>query len=81
MTHLKHTVSNMEDVGVTGEEVGAHSIRSSLAMALYLSWRPVSTIMLLGRWGSNACLLYIRRQMQEFSAGVKEDMVKIEMIL
>ena len=31
--------------------------------------------MLLGRWCSNAFLLYIRRQVQEFSAGVSADMV------
>ena len=71
MTHLKYTVNNMEGLGFTGEEVGTHSIRSSLAMALYLARRPVSTIMLLGRWSSDAFLLYIRRQVQEFFGGGK----------
>ena len=47
-------------------------------MALYLSKRAVTTIMLLGRWSSDAFLLYIRRQVQEFSAGVSADMVSQE---
>ena len=78
LQHIRHTVNNMSDLGFTGKDVGTHSIRSSLAMALYLSKRPVSTIMLLGRWSSDAFLLYIRRQIQEFSKGVSADMVKNE---
>ena len=73
--HISHTVDNMEGLGFTGKDVGNHSIRSSLAMALYLAKRPISTIMLLGRWCSDAFLLYIRRQVQEFSSGVSTDMV------
>ena len=75
---IRHTVNNMSGLGFTGEEVGTHSIRASLAMALYLSKRAISTIMLLGRWSSDAFLLYIRRQVQEFSAGVSADMVSNE---
>ena len=54
LTHLQHTVDNMSGLGFKGDEVGTHSIRSSLAMALYMTKRPVSTIMLLGRWSSDA---------------------------
>ena len=68
----------MTGLGFTGADVGNHSIRSALAMALYLSKRLISTIMLLGRWSSDAFLLYIRRQVQEFSAGVSADMVSQE---
>ena len=75
LAHIKHTVNNMDGLGFNGDEVGTHSIRSSLAMALYLKKRVISTIMLLGRWCSDAFLLYIRRQVQEFSAGVSADMV------
>ena len=77
-TQLKHTVDNMSGLGFTGKDVGTHSIRSSFAMALYLSKRAISTIMLLGRWCSDAFLLYVRRQVQEFSAGVSADMVSQE---
>ena len=76
--HIKNTVDNMKGLGFTGKDVGTHSVRASLAMALYLSRRPVSTIMLIGRWCSDAFLLYIRRQVQEFSAGVSADMVSQE---
>ena len=78
LQHIRHTVDNMTGLGFKGADVGTHSIRSSLAMALYLSKRPISTIMLLGRWCSDAFLLYIRRQVQEFSAGVSADMVSHE---
>ena len=72
---IRHTVDNMSGLGFIGVEVGTHSIRSSLTMALYLAKRPISTVMLLGRWSSDAFLLYIRRQVQEFSKGVSSDMV------
>ena len=78
MQHLKQTVNNMSGLGFTGDNVGTHSIRSSLAMALYLKKRMVSTIILIGRWCSDAFLLYIRRQVQEFSQGVTADMVSEE---
>ena len=78
LKQIRHTVNNMSGLGFTGEEVGTHSIRASLAMALYLSKRAISTIMLLGRWSSDAFLLYVRRQVQEFSAGVSADMVSNE---
>ena len=76
--HIANTVGNMEGLGFTKDEVGTHSIRSSLAMSLYLAQRPITTIMLLGRWSSDAFLLYIRRQVQEFSKGVSADMVNQE---
>ena len=77
MKHLKATVNviGKDKLGFDGDEVGTHSIHSSLAMSLYLKKRMISTIMLIGRWSSDAFLLYIRRQVQEFSAGVTSDMV------
>ena len=78
LKHLSNTVDNMHGLGFPGKEVSTHSIRSSLAMALYLAKRPVCTIMLLGRWCSDAFLLYVRRQVQEFSAGVSADMIKCD---
>ena len=75
MQHIKATINSMSGLGFKGIDVGTHSIRSSLAMALYLNKRMISTIMLIGCWSSDAFLLYIRRQVQEFSAGVSADMV------
>ena len=76
--HITNTVNITTGLGFTGEDVGNHSIRSSLAMALYLAKRAVSTIMLIGRWCSDAFLLYVRRQVQEFSAGISADMVAVD---
>jgi hypothetical protein len=44
-------------------------------MAMYLAGVPVYTIMLLGRWSSDAFLRYIRKQVKEFSAGVSSKML------
>ena len=77
--HISVTVDSMQDtLGFDGSKVGTHSIRSSLAMALYLARRPITTIMLIGRWCSDAFLLYVRRQVQEFSTGVSADMTQNE---
>jgi hypothetical protein len=62
-------------LGFDAFEVGTHSLRSAAAMAMYLAGVPVYTIMLIGRWSSDAFLRYIRRQVQEFSAGVSQRML------
>jgi hypothetical protein len=62
-------------LGVDVKTVGTHSLRSSCAMLLYLSNVRTSTIMLVGRWKSDAFLLYLRRQVKEFTAGVSQQMV------
>jgi len=43
-------------LSIAKEEVGIHSIRSGAAMAMYLGECPVYTVMLIGRWSSNAFL-------------------------
>ena len=69
-------------LGYTPEEIGCHSIRSGAAMAMYLARHPVQvptyTIMLQGRWCSDAFLRYIRKQVKEFSIGVSEAMISKE---
>jgi len=62
-------------LGFRAPEIGTHSIRSSAAMAMYLAGVPVYTIMLIGRWSSDAFLRYIRRQVQQFSSGVSRRMI------
>lgn len=44
-------------------------------MAMYLAGVPVYTIMLLGRWSSDAFLHYIHKQVKEFSNGVSKKML------
>ena len=62
--------------GINAEDTGLHSLRSSAAMAMYLNLIPVCTIMLLGRWSSDAFLRYIRKQVAEFSKGVSRKMIQ-----
>jgi hypothetical protein len=47
-------------------------------MAMYLAGVPVFTIMLLGRWSSDAFLRYICKQVQKFSKGVSQKMISNE---
>ena len=60
------------------EEVGTHSVRSGAAMAMYLGECPVYTIMMIGRWSSDAFLRYIRKQIEQFSHNVSCKMLKFE---
>jgi hypothetical protein len=62
-------------LGFGPEDVGLHSLWSIAVMAMYLGIVPVFTIILIGRWSSDAFLHYIRRQVQEFSSGVATGMV------
>ena len=63
-------------MGYVPDEIGTHSLRSGAAMAMYLNQVPVFTIMLIGRWKSDAFLKYIRRQVQQFSSGVSARMIR-----
>ena len=65
--------------GLTADEIGLHSMRSSSAMAMYMNGVPVYTIMLLGRWSSDAFLRYIRSQVETFGHDVSAKMIETEM--
>jgi hypothetical protein len=65
--------------GLTPDEIGLHSMRSSSAMAMYLHKVPVYTIMLLGRWSSDAFLRYIRKQVDNFGQDVSKKMIDTDM--
>ena len=67
-----------DHLGFKDSDIGTHSIRSSAAMSMYLAGVPVFTIMLIGRWSSDAFLRYIRRQVQQFSSGVSRRMIVSE---
>lgn len=67
-----------DNLGFKAIELGTHSIRAGAAMAMYLTDTPVYTIMLVGRWSSDAFLRYIRTQVQRFARGVSLNMVKSE---
>jgi len=69
---IKEAVDNIgeEKLGYTSADVGTHSVRSSLAMLMYLAGEPVYAIMLIGRWRSHAFLNYIEKQVRELTEGV-----------
>jgi hypothetical protein len=67
-----------DELGFTPDQIGLHSARSGAAMAMYLAGVPVFTIMLLGRWSSDAFLRYIRKQVHEFSTGISSKMIQNE---
>ena len=62
-------------LGLEPDEIGTHSLRSGAAMEMYLAAVPVYTIMLIGRWSSDAFLRYIRKQVEQFSKDVAQKML------
>ena len=66
----------MYGLGFTGKDIGAHSIRYSMVMALYLAKRPVCKFILISRWCSDVFILYMRRQVQEFYVGVSDNITQ-----
>jgi hypothetical protein len=47
-------------------------------MVMYLASAPVYTIMLIGRWSSDAFLCYIRKQVEQFSKQVAKQMLTFQ---
>ncbi len=62
-------------LGFELKEIGTHSLHSGAAMEMYLAGVPVHTIMLIGIWSSDACLHYIRKQVEQLSCHVEKQML------
>jgi hypothetical protein len=62
-------------LGFEPDKIGTHSLHSGAAMEMYLAGVPVYTIMLIGRWSSDAFLRYICRQVEQFSKDVSHKMI------
>ena len=77
---LRCTVKTLgkEALGFAETEIGTHSLRSGAAMAMYLAHVPTFTIMIIGRWSSDAFLRYIRKQVEGFSSNVSSLMLQNE---
>jgi hypothetical protein len=67
-----------EMLGFTSDEVGTHSNRSRGGMGMFLAGTPVYTIMLMGRWSSDAFMRYIRKQVLSLSHGIAAKMLTYE---
>jgi hypothetical protein len=74
---LRATQLGTTTLGFTADEIGLHSIRTSAAMAMVLSGTPVYMVMLIGRWKSDAFLVYIRKHIAEFTSSVSQNMITI----
>ena len=66
--------SEEKGYGIEEHELGMRSIRSGAAMALFLNDHSVEKIMILGRWSSDAFLVYIRPQVLEWTNIMARDM-------
>jgi hypothetical protein len=62
--------------GYGANDIGTRSIRSGAAMGLFLMNHPVAKIMILGRWSSDAFLVYIRPQVLEWTNQMSGDMIR-----
>ncbi len=80
LSTIRRTVQDMgrDRLGFGPEEVGTHSNRSGGAMSMFLSGTPVYTIMLIGRWSSDAFMRYIRKQVLAASHGISAKMLTYE---
>ena len=79
LQHIRTTVDTLggkDTLGVSSDEVGTHSVRSSFAMFLYLNNTRSDKIMMQDRWKSQAFLKYIRTQVSAFSAGLSQTMLQ-----
>ena len=77
LQHLRSACSSYRSarLGFEPHEVGAPSLQSGAAMEMYLGEIPVYTIMLIGRWSSDAFLCYIRKQVEQFLRNVSKKML------
>ena len=65
-----------EILGFDTRDIGCHSIRSGFAMALVLVNTHPMTIMVAGRWKSEAFLKYVRNQVVMFTINLSKKMLQ-----
>jgi hypothetical protein len=47
-------------------------------MAMYLGGAPVFAIQMIGRWSSDSFMKYIRKQIEEFTYGISQQMLTMQ---
>jgi hypothetical protein len=67
--------------GFDPHEIGNKSIRSGAAMALFINDISTAKIMILGRWSSDAFLVYIRPQVLEWTNNMSTEMIAVDSFL
>ena len=77
-THIRSTctiLGGRQTFGFDAADLGTKSLRSGAAMSLFLMNHSVHKIMILGRWSSDAFLVYIRPQVLEWTTNMSSDMI------
>ena len=64
-----------DKLGFKEEQFGTHYQISGATMAMYLGECPVYTIMMIGRWYSDAFLRYMIKQVDQFSHNVSQRII------
>ena len=78
---LRHTCflfGGFATFGFHPHEIGNRSLRSGAAMSLFLMDHSPAKIMILGRWSSDAFLVYIRPQVLEWTNNMSCDMIHLD---
>ena len=64
-------------LGFFSYEIGSHSLRLGVAMTLHQAHISDSNIKIIGRWMSDALLVYLRVQVATFTKGVSKAMASV----
>ncbi len=72
------TAAGKVHLGFDKDNIRMNLLCSSAAMSMYLGECPVYTIMMFRWWSSNAFLLYIRKQVEQFSHNITNKMLTLE---
>ncbi len=77
LQHLRAACATIESacLGFEPPKIGTHFLCSGAAMEMYLGEIPVYTIMLIGRWSSDAFLRYIGKRVEQFLRNVAKRML------
>ena len=77
--HLRATAHKIgfHRLGFHAHEIGSHSLRLGGAMTLHQAHVPDSTIKIIGRWRSDAFLIYLQGQIATFTKGVSKAMAEV----
>ena len=79
MHHLHKTARKIgfRKLGFHTHKIGSHSLRSGGAMALHQAHVHDSTIKIIGRWRSDAFLIYLQGQVATFTKRISKAMASV----
>lgn len=62
-------------LGHDPQDIGLNSLQRAAVMAMILSGVPIYMVMLIRHWKSDLFLIYIRKQVAEFTKSVSQKMI------